>query len=347
MARKTTVKPRRAEAVFAPEGMYPITLCPTCWSRPSVVGRERKQVESRERIWNWNSDVRDGLSVSVLNYPCANPDCNTIIKVVLPSNKVDLNEVLWINRHRLKGKDAEKYRLGKHIKDIWFSPDAEPKEVLTTLNTPRKGEKPKNKHIEYSVRRDGGWLIIVCDELRDDYPKHWTLVEGAIKTRLVSEQCQKILAWFKKRGININPDAAWQHGKTDPPKSEVKEEARPVRTGRKKEPVQRHEETPAQQEPQKNAKAKPTTKAARGASKKPETVKKERGAPRTPTPKKSAIEAVISEQGPWLFIDCPTLNLAYPSGWVKDEQGRVKIRKGTQRHEQVKTFFKKKGVRVP
>lgn len=119
-ARKHPVKKL---AAYTPDEK-PRAICPECWSRPSVSGRDREASRDRSKGWTttYNREVVQGvpLSVYTTQYPCSHPGCSVIIivKSVFSQAPVPLP---WVEKGQLRGEDAVRYRAGTTLADRWIA----------------------------------------------------------------------------------------------------------------------------------------------------------------------------------------------------------------------------------
>lgn len=168
MARKRT-RPVRVAAAFDPDGR---PICPTCWSRPSVDGRIRNEQNApRSGVWSLrivDKEVRhDGRLfsyVSVCRYPCSNPECLTHIDVEWLGGTFGVQGYAHLlDKHQLKGEDAERYKAGyTDSKGIWHPEKPSTEEPLKADDPPKqkpstgstKGER-KAKESSAPVARGG------------------------------------------------------------------------------------------------------------------------------------------------------------------------------------------------
>lgn len=180
-----TKKPVRRDAAYVvvPNVRRPLAICPDCWSRPSIEGRRKLQSNTRSTRWNlsvadmkWGKDV---VKVTILQYPCSNPRCNTVIVVRSALHEGSTLEP-WIKRALLNRTDTERYLAeGTDRSGRW---NGVPEEVPT----------------EVRVETRPPWILIHATGL--DVPKSWTREGDTIKVREGTAQQEKIWAWFRKEG---------------------------------------------------------------------------------------------------------------------------------------------------
>jgi hypothetical protein len=183
MARIKKQAPKLAAYVTAKTTGKPLSICPVCWSRPSVSKRRQLQASSRTKSWNFSvKDIKTGrrfTTATVAKYPCTN--CDTVIIVRSPLQ--DTGEAApWVKETLLSKGDTETYYEHPTTKDGLWTGYVPPPPV------------------NVSVERADPWLLVRAEALESEFPKHWTRDGNAIKVRVGTDQQHKIWTWFAKRG---------------------------------------------------------------------------------------------------------------------------------------------------
>lgn len=102
-------------------------VCPHCFSKPSVRLRVDRALAGRRgaslRVSDEQLEV-DGTPIRVLRtlYPCANPECPTIL-VVFTAPSASLTDdrlTVFRQRHMLTARQVQDYATGRHDHDgVW------------------------------------------------------------------------------------------------------------------------------------------------------------------------------------------------------------------------------------
>lgn len=154
MARKKT-KPFRVDTAFNPEGF---TICPLCWSRPSVEKRYKVSglrgwgLTQVEKIVKWKDRVYG--YVYHMKYPCSNDDCLGHIVIETMGSEMGREGTEHLHKkHQLTGENATKYEAGHTDKNgVWHGTAAPPViEVVKTEPVKRKARVAKTPEPEPTI----------------------------------------------------------------------------------------------------------------------------------------------------------------------------------------------------
>jgi hypothetical protein len=204
---KRTEKIKKAvPAAYSPEGR---AMCPSCWSRPSLTDTHHIRNETRKRGWGavltGKTVTLNGKAMSVMKtkYICANTECGTVFTVNFTTSFVPTPEekhaLPWVRKHRLRGKEAEKFSAGGYVGDIWVSdaPPPPPPVEAEPVAAP-------TKEVTFEIKAP--WLYIGVRRFKDKkaIPAHWTRDEKKrIKTRIGTDRHRQIQEWFANRDITV------------------------------------------------------------------------------------------------------------------------------------------------
>lgn len=199
-------------------------------------------------------------------------------------------------------------------------------------------DRPHSKgwSVTYEMRQIEGREIHV---LKSQYPCSNKECNTIIVTRsTLANITQEQSPWIVEHRLQGADAEAYDEGITTP---------QGVWTG-----IRFQRDEPKEEKRRNVATAKPILESAAKEAEPPvQATKRGRGRPpkaKAPPPraesKKETPEWNVEYTGPWMYVDCPVFNLAYPAGWTLDAKGRVKVRMGTAREKQVRDFFLNRGV---
>ncbi len=159
------IPPDRVDAAYVDVGKRkPISICPKCWSRPSVTGRIIKEAQSegkRSRKETWTitavpvkvgSQVHSGWEMW---YPCSNPACHTHLRVVgMTLVDTEITHPVVI-RGLLTAARATEYKEGKTLDNgIWVGNAVlEAEEISAFYASQAEGFKAQKQYAEATKAR--------------------------------------------------------------------------------------------------------------------------------------------------------------------------------------------------
>jgi hypothetical protein len=148
VGRKRT-KPQKVDAAFTPDGK---SICPLCWSRPSVTGR---YANDGPRTRGWGLTVVEKVIrfagqtfgyAHTLKYPCSNSACLAEIVVEWMAHETGKEgHAHLLKAHQLRGADADKYVAGHtDARGVWKDEPA-PAPVVVPLAAPKRSRATREE----------------------------------------------------------------------------------------------------------------------------------------------------------------------------------------------------------